>query len=211
MNDEIIRVLLVEDSDAEAAVYGDYLKSSQFGRFEVIRVALLASAIDLLKKNVYDVVILDLVLPDSTGVDTFMTISPLAVKAGIIVLTGTDNEALALNALKLGAQDYQLKGQVNEKEFVRVVRYALERKRFQEVLREKTEELEAQAWGLKKTNESIRVLYKELEKKTAEVERRAQQLKVFHEASVGREDRILELKKEVARLTQRLEVHDKPV
>jgi DNA-binding response OmpR family regulator len=205
MEDQIIRVLLVEDSDTEAKVITECLKVSRLGRFEVVLVDRMSIAIEFLKKDMFDVVVLDLTLPDSQGPDTFLTIAPIARKAGVVVLTSNDDETLAIAALKSGVQDYQLKGQVNEKEFPRVVLYAFERKTLYNELCKNTEELELQAWGMAKTNQGIRALYHELEKKNEQIERRSRELKVFNDLSVGREERILELKGEVKKLKQELE------
>ncbi|MBF0123169.1 MAG: response regulator [Candidatus Omnitrophica bacterium] len=209
MEDQVIRVLLVEDSDTEANIVCECLKASRFGRFEVTRVGMMSLALEFLKNNECDVVVLDLGLPDSQRLETLLTIEPLTEKAGIVVLTSSDIEVLATTALKHGAQDYQIKAEINEKEFPRVVRYAFERKMLENELRKKSKELEAQVWGMAKTNDSIKILYKELEKKNAQVEARAKELKVFYDASVGREERILELKKEVEKLKRELESHKK--
>src|SRR5207249_9372693 len=77
----------------------------------------------------FDLVLLDFVLPDSMGLDTFTSMLAQAPHSPIIILSGLDDEALAIEALRLGAQDYLVKGEVDSNLLVRSIRYAIERKR----------------------------------------------------------------------------------
>ncbi len=93
-----------------------------------------------------DAILLDLTLPDSIGLDTFKKIHSEAPALPIIVLTGNDDDSLALRALQDGAQDYLVKGQVSGQILARSIRYAIERKRIDEALKSeisKHKELEA--------------------------------------------------------------------
>lgn len=77
----------------------------------------------------FDVVLLDLSLPDSRGLDSLIALKPFAAALPIVVLTGFDDETLATGAMQLGAQDYLVKGQVTGSLLVRSIRYAIERQR----------------------------------------------------------------------------------
>jgi diguanylate cyclase (GGDEF)-like protein len=83
-----------------------------------------------------DVVLLDLGLPDSVGLDTFTTVNTQAPQVPILVLTGLDDEALAVQVVQQGAQDYLVKGQADGDSLARAIRYAIERKRAEETIRQ---------------------------------------------------------------------------
>lgn len=87
----------------------------------------------------FEVMLLDLTLPDSQGLGTYMRAKAVAPALPIIVLTGTDDQQTALQAVRSGAQDYLVKGQVDGRMLSRVIRYAIERKRAQDALRDSEE------------------------------------------------------------------------
>ena len=88
----------------------------------------LSSGLELLTKGGVDVVLLDLSLPDSKGFDTFSKVHTHAKELPVIILTGLDDEELAMKAVRDGAQDYVAKGSVNSQSLVRSVRFAVERR-----------------------------------------------------------------------------------
>jgi signal transduction histidine kinase len=123
-----VRVLLVEDNRAEARLFVDMLAQAPALHCEVTHVDRLAPALARLDARPFDIILLDLSLPDSRGLETFQTIRLRAPETPIIVLTGFDDDATALAAVKGGAQDYLAKDHADRYTFVRAVRYALERK-----------------------------------------------------------------------------------
>ena len=131
------KVLLVEDDENYAKVLGRRLsrKSSKV-KFEAEHIANLKAAIERLKKKNPDVILLDLHLPDSKGLQTLSKIHAQAPDVPVVVLTGLDDERSALESLRQGAQDYILKGQPNEKTIPQALQYAIERNRLQSKLRE---------------------------------------------------------------------------
>ena len=91
-------------------------------------------------------ILLDLTLPDSHGLETFFSMHAHAKGVPIVVLSGYDDEAVAVKAVQAGAQDYLVKGQVNDNVLVRSIRYAIERSRrhrAEEALRDTSEEFRA--------------------------------------------------------------------
>jgi signal transduction histidine kinase len=97
-----------------------------------------------LQQNCFDAALLDLTLPDSQGLASLEPIIRLAPSLPIVVLTNTNDEQLAIEAVRQGAQDYLVKRQVNVEGLIRSLQYAIERKRVAEALREEKEVLESQ-------------------------------------------------------------------
>lgn len=123
-----IRVLLVEDSAADAQITSDMLVFAQEPRCELTHVARLAEARQLLALERFDVVLLDLGLPDVVGVDGVRALRATAPDTAIIVLSGIGSEALAVTALEAGAQDYLVKGRSDEDGLQRSMRFAIARR-----------------------------------------------------------------------------------
>jgi signal transduction histidine kinase len=137
-----IRVLLVEDDDDLASALRASLTSCATAvNFQVTPSPTLRAALDALERASFDAVLLDLGLPDSRGLQTFARVHAAAPTVPIVVLTGDADEALAMRAASAGAQDYLVKGHVDEQMLVRSVRYAIERKRAEEALRSSEERL----------------------------------------------------------------------
>ena len=135
MSDKPTKVLLVEDN----LHYAHLIRVMVFGmgstEFELTHVERLSDALEHLSKESWDVVLLDLLLPDSHGLDTVTKVQAQAPNVPIVVLTGLDDEALAIKAMQEGAQDYLVKGIVDGSLLKRSMRYAIERKRAEEVFK----------------------------------------------------------------------------
>jgi signal transduction histidine kinase len=134
MSTERIKVLLVEDNLGDAGLLFEALEEAVPGQFETTHVRRLSEALEYLWEEACDVVLLDLGLPDSHGLDTLVVTRAQAPGVPIVVLTGFQDEALAVEALKRGAQDYLVKGQVDGKSLGRTMRYAIVRKSTEEAL-----------------------------------------------------------------------------
>ena len=141
-------VLLVEDNPGDARLIQEMLAESSQDQFRLWRQAdRLSSGLDFLDQGDIGMVLLDLSLPDSLGLDTFSSVFARAPQVPIIVLTGTDDEVLALSAVKTGAQDYLVKGHVDSNLLQRAMRYALERKQAEKALRASEERYALAAAG----------------------------------------------------------------
>ena len=123
------RVLIVEDDEGYARLVGDLLDGSGSIAFHHDHAGSVADAVDRLARGPYDIVLLDLGLPDARDLDALRTLVPLAPEVPIVVLSGAESEELAIEAVKAGAQDYLLKTQATADVLSRSIRYALERKR----------------------------------------------------------------------------------
>jgi signal transduction histidine kinase len=142
MTESPIRLLLVEDSPADARLLRHKLAEAGTESFAVVHVQTIAEARARLVGESFDTVLLDLTLPDSHGVATVTQIHAAAPRLPIVVLTGLDDEAMALEAVRQGAQDFLIKGQGDCRLLTRILRYAMERKRGEEELRLLNETLE---------------------------------------------------------------------
>jgi len=127
MSDNPIRILLVEDNPGDARLIIEYLPRSGDEKFNVIVAARLDTGSGLLHEHPFDVVLLDLTLPDSNGLATFERIHRQNPAVPVIVLTGLDDKTVGVAAVKAGAQDYLLKWEVNQSVLVRTIRHSIER------------------------------------------------------------------------------------
>lgn len=144
MNKQSMKILLVEDSPVARKLVRDILSnSSETIDFAVKTSGDLAGAIDLLDQESFEVVLLDLGLPDSDGIDTVKKVYASCQDVPIIVLTGSDDEVLGVEAIKEGAEDYIIKRDLSMHIGVRTILYAVERKKMKQSLIKAQEELEA--------------------------------------------------------------------
>lgn len=132
---EKIRVLLIEDNDTEAAMINEMLVNTKRAIFDLEHAGWLSSGLEWLSEQSADVILLDLMLPDSKGMETFTRVYEQAPSIPIIVMSGLDDEGLAVDAVREGAQDYLVKGDVDGKLLARSIRYAIERKQAEEELK----------------------------------------------------------------------------
>jgi PAS domain S-box-containing protein len=121
-------ILLIEDSVAEAQLLMENLHD-QSEPIEVVHVELLCEGLKLLKSRPFDAVLLDLSLPDSRGLESLSSVKGAVPETAVVVLTGLDDEAIATGAIRLGAEDYLVKGQADSRLLIHSLRYAIERNR----------------------------------------------------------------------------------
>ena len=146
----VVNILLVEDNLAEARLLQEILNGTIVNRFNLAHVKRLGEAISLLERSAneqlktdnFDVILLDLTLPDSYGLASLDSLIQHAPTLPIVVLTNTNDDELAVEAVRRGAQDYLVKRHIHQDILVRSVRYAIERKQAAEALREANEILE---------------------------------------------------------------------
>ena len=134
-----LNILVIEDNPGDLFLLKEFLLATDLVIGEIIPATRLTEAKLILATGSIDLVFLDLSLPDSYGLDSYTGLSQAAQRVPVILLTGITDTNLALQALLLGAQDYLVKGDFDEKLLSRAMRYSLERKRNQENLRESEE------------------------------------------------------------------------
>jgi len=142
MNASAIRVLLIEDNEADALLLKHTLSDAGGDCFDLTHAELMAEARELLASRPFDVVLLDLSLPDSQGLRTVERANAAAPGLPIVVLTGLDDEATGVEAVRKGAQDYLVKGQFDGRLLGRAIHYAMERKQAEQQLKALNESLE---------------------------------------------------------------------
>jgi signal transduction histidine kinase len=125
---ENIKILLVEDNPGDADLIRIILEGIEEPRYAIDNVQRLAEAVQAVERDSYDLVVLDLGLPDSSGIETLRVLINAAPFLPIVVLTGNLDEQIGLLAVKTGAQDFLNKGQISSQLLQRVLRYAFERK-----------------------------------------------------------------------------------
>ncbi|MGZ8422423.1 MAG: PAS domain S-box protein, partial [Nitrospira sp.] len=131
-------ILMIEDNPGDARILRELLAEAAPGRFKLTHVDRLATGITSLREDGTDLVLLDLSLPDSHGFATLFAMHKAAKNIPIVVMTGVEDESLGLQLIQQGAQDYLVKGQVTGPLLQRSLRYALERARMANELRQKT-------------------------------------------------------------------------
>ncbi|MGZ0170162.1 MAG: SpoIIE family protein phosphatase [Planctomycetales bacterium] len=147
------RVLLVEDSQSDAELFEIYLEQVRSADYQIQVTESFADAIAELKSRPFDIVLADLNLPDSFGIDTCRKLHKSAPAVPIIVLTGLADEEKALEAMQVGSQDYLVKGEIDGSVLSRAIRYSIERQRTSDMQRQSdermrliTEQLPAVLW-----------------------------------------------------------------
>ena len=129
MSAEGISVLLVEDNPGDARLFREALKDAYASKFDLVHCTTLAQALDLLGSTKPDVIVVDLGLPDGLGIEVVKRTHSRAPAVPLVVLTSRADDALGLQALHEGAQDYLVKGELDPRLLSRALRYAMERQR----------------------------------------------------------------------------------
>ncbi len=139
MEEREIKILLIEDNPGDARLIQEMLAEAKNVSFDMECTDRLSTGLMRIGTGGVDVVLLDLSLPDSQGIDTFTEIYDRTSGVPIIVLSGLDDEELAVKAVQKGAQDYLVKGHVDSDLLVRAIKYSIERKKTEKALKNSEE------------------------------------------------------------------------
>ena len=142
MNSDNVKVLLIEDNPEHAAFLRHLLNLSDTAHFLLEHVETLALGLERLKQRDIGLILLDLSLGDSDGLETFILTMAAAEDVAIVVMSGSSDVNLAIETVQLGAQDYLVKGHVDNQLLVRSMQYACERQRVQLQLKRAHDELD---------------------------------------------------------------------
>jgi signal transduction histidine kinase len=142
MNGETIQILLVEDNPDDAELLQEIIAEADNTPCSLFHVERLKDALICLSKNPFDVILLDLSLPDKQGLETVAQTYSTAPDLPIVVLTGLNDQVMALEALRQGAQDYLVKGKIDSNLLFRAIHHAIERAHTLKRLRQSEEQLQ---------------------------------------------------------------------
>ena len=134
---ETINIILIEDNPGDSRLIVEYLKDCKNSEYEIIDFISLNSFFAKADGLSMDVILLDLSLPDSKGLDTLDKVINRFPQIPIVILTGLDDEEIAIKAMRQGAQDYLVKNEINTILLNRIIRYAIERKKTGEKRKER--------------------------------------------------------------------------
>lgn len=137
-------VLLIEDDPGDALLIEEMLEQ-QGGISHLVNAERLSEGMSFLQRNCCDAVLLDMNLPDSSGLPTMTRLMDVAPSTPIVILTGHSDESFAIEAVKSGAQDYLMKGDIQGKVLMRSLYYAIERKKLEIALKQTRDQLEHQS------------------------------------------------------------------
>jgi signal transduction histidine kinase len=150
-----VTLLLIEDNPHDAELLKWALQDTDTLRFDVHWTTTIESALQTILSMRVDLVLLDLNLPDSDGMKTLLKMKSAAPDLPVIVLTALTDESLALEAVKMGADDFLMKGRVSTDGILRCVRYSIERRRFQARLRETEERAKKRSAEMRKAESNL--------------------------------------------------------
>jgi len=159
MGNKPSKILLVEDNLDDVHLLRRTLAQAGAPQFNLVQVERLSEALNRLSEEDFDMVLLDLSLPDSQGLATFVRVYAQAPGVPIVVLSGFHDEALAVKAVHEGAQDYLIKGQVGGDLLVCAMRYAIEHKQAEEVLTMQARVLENMQEGVQMASEKDGIIF----------------------------------------------------
>ncbi|MFW5666165.1 MAG: diguanylate cyclase domain-containing protein [Coleofasciculus sp.] len=136
LDSKILKILLIEDNRVEAELIQELFSELNPNQFAITHAQRLSQGIKKLIEFTFDIILLDLSLPDSQGLNTVIQVKAKAPTTPIVVLTSLNDQKLAIQVVREGAQDYLIKGQFAGENLVRAIRYAIERERDRESIRQ---------------------------------------------------------------------------
>jgi PAS domain S-box-containing protein len=178
--DNSIRVLLIEDNPGDVRLFREMVQEAKGRKIVLEHCVTLTQGLQALSKNDFNILLLDLTLPDSIGFDTFVKVHTQNPQIPIVVLTGTNDEELAIKSVRTGAQDYLIKGQIDSSLLSRSISYAIERAGLLRGVQQELIERKAMESMLRKVNRALRML-----SECNEIVVRATDEKVFAEKICG--------------------------
>lgn len=128
MKFDTIRVLMIEDSMGDGQYIRAIIKEEEWVDIQLDQAFRLSSGIEKLKNGKYDVILLDLTLPDSCGINTLTSLLSEIKDTPVVIMTGLDDEEIGMKAVQIGAQDFLIKLQIDGRTLVRSILYAMARK-----------------------------------------------------------------------------------
>ncbi len=147
---QIIHILLIEDNPGDIRIIKEFLGEAKELKFILHSAENFLKGLTCIAENSFDIILLDLMLPDSSGIETLERILEKDSKCPIIVLTGMDNMNLAIKAVKAGAQDYLVKGQIESNSLIRSIFHAIDRHKMKQTIESLVHKLQKDEIRLRK-------------------------------------------------------------
>lgn len=166
MPEQELKVLLIEDNQGDAFLMKFYLSESSSPVFQVSHAETVKAALDFLATDTYDIILSDMNLPDSFGVDTIKTILGKYPGNMVIVLTGLTDEDVGLETVRYGAQDFLTKGKFDSKVLISSIMFSFERFKLNKQIDSFTKQLDEENSRLDAIQRLLKVGYVEYDKKT---------------------------------------------
>ena len=186
-----LNILLIEDDPLETRLLREHLAEARNPGFRTHHTNHMKTGLERLAKGDIECILLDLGLPDSQGIETFLQIQEFAPHVPVVILAGAVDDALAFEAVRAGAQDYLEKANVNAYSLTRVILFAIERVRSRSSLRDYSQQLESEASSLIAESERSHLLLLALNQAAQAVQLARTPKDVFN--AVGREIKALGL------------------
>ncbi|NNC95975.1 MAG: response regulator [Chitinophagales bacterium] len=164
-----MKVLLVEDNPGDAFLIKFYLEEFDTEDYELTHAQELSEALDMLSESDFDIILLDLHVPDSSGIETLISLLDEYPDSLVIVLTGLSDERMGIETVKAGAQDFLVKGRFDSKVLNSSIRYAFERFQLSRKLKQYSEELNTSKNKLDELQDLAHLGYFEFDKNTERV------------------------------------------
>ncbi|MDJ0687600.1 MAG: diguanylate cyclase [Xenococcaceae cyanobacterium MO_188.B32] len=155
MDINTLKILLIEDNPADADWIGEILIEEKLAGLKLKHANRVNEGLHILSQDYFDAVLLDLSLPDSQGIDNIAMVKQQAPELPIIVLTSLNDQNMAIKSVRKGAQDYLIKGGFEKELLIRSIRYAIERQRTKETLRQQAERERLMGKMLEKIRQSL--------------------------------------------------------
>jgi len=138
----MVNILVIEDSELQVSLITDMLNEAKNSDFSIANFGTLEEGLNALRQSEFDAVLLDLSLPDSSGLESCQRVCETSPRTPIVILSGTDDEATVVEAQRLGAEDYLVKGEIGSDLLARSIRYSIARKKAELRLKTANDELE---------------------------------------------------------------------
>ena len=152
-----LKILLIEDNPADADWIGEILVEEKLAGLKLKHANRVNEGLHILSQDYFDAVLLDLSLPDSQGIDNIAMVKQQAPELPIIVLTSLNDQNMAIKSVRKGAQDYLIKGGFEKELLIRSIRYAIERQRTKETLRQQAQRERLMGKMLEKIRQSLEI------------------------------------------------------
>jgi signal transduction histidine kinase/DNA-binding NarL/FixJ family response regulator len=151
--DPLLHILIVEDNPGDVLIVKELIRSTGIS-VSLTQVSTLKETLAICIGNDFDVILLDLGLPDSVGLETLKKLMVFKIKSAVVVMTGLDDEAMALESLREGAQDYLVKNRLTSDNILRAIKYSIERKKIIDLQNKHIKQFSVLSSSTAKLNES---------------------------------------------------------